>query len=428
MKIKYHLLIITMLILSQISIAQTLNFDDYFTSGSLRIDLLLTGNHTYKAATIHQLKKEPHYGGGTSAQLIFPNLGNYRIVIKDELSKKMIFSKGFSPIFSEWQATEEAKNKYKSFENTLTVPFPKHNIILEVQSRERDGSFSNLLTEAINPNQFDIIKETPSFYPSTKIYGHKSPQNAVDIAILAEGYTTEEMPKFKKDAQRFIDYTMSVEPFKSNRNHFNVYIIESPSQESGTDIPGENIYKNTILNSHFYTFGEPRYLTALSSFKISDIAANVPYDQIFVIVNTPRYGGGGFYNVINLVSADNYLSEKVFVHEFGHGFAGLGDEYYNNSGGTTDLYNLKVEPWEPNLTTLVDFGKKWKHKVNKNIPIPTPRTELYKNSIGVFEGGGYTPKGIYSPVQDCRMKSNTPENFCPVCTDALLETILFYTR
>ncbi|MDY3451888.1 M64 family metallopeptidase [Riemerella anatipestifer] len=149
---------------------------------------------------------------------------------------------------------------------------------------------------------------------------------------------------------------------------------------------------------------------------------------MFVIVNTPRYGGGGFYNVINLVSADNYLSEKVFVHEFGHGFAGLGDEYYNNSGGTTDLYNLKIEPWEPNLTTLVDFGKKWKHKVNKNTPIPTPRTELYKNSIGVFEGGGYTPKGIYSPVQDCRMKSNTPENFCPVCTDALLETILFYTK
>lgn len=408
--------------------AQKLDFDTYFEEGSLRIDFLLHGTHDSQNISIYQLKKEPYFGGGTSAQLIFPDLGNYRLQIKDKMNGTLIFSKGFSPIFQEWQSTEEAKNNIGTFENTMQIPFPKKEIIVQIEHRDRNGVFQTIIKKEIAPSHYSIIKEKNTPYPMVKIYENGNPKRKIDLAIIAEGYTEKEMPKFIADAKRLVDYMFTIPPFDRYQKLFNVYAIQSPSLESGTDISGEGIYKNTILNSKFYTFGVPRYLTTFSNFKLADIASNVPYDQVYVLVNTPNYGGGGFYNVMNLVSADDALSDKVFVHEFGHGFVGLADEYYNASMGGEELYNLKVEPWEKNITTLVDFNKKWKGKIKKNTPIPTPRTAKYENQIGVFEGGGYTAKGIYSPVQDCRMKSNTPDGFCPVCSDAIDETIQFYTQ
>jgi IgA peptidase. Metallo peptidase. MEROPS family M64 len=161
---------------------------------------------------------------------------------------------------------------------------------------------------------------------------------------------------------------------------------------------------------------------------IHDQAASVPYDQLYVLVNSTRYGGGGFYNFLNLTTVDHALSPKVFIHEFGHGFAGLGDEYYNSEVAYENYYNLEVEPWEPNLTTLVNFASKWKDLVDKSTPMPTPRTADYTGKVGVFEGGGYMTKGIYSPAEDCRMKSNAPQDFCPVCQRAIRETILLNTK
>lgn len=420
--------ILSLGLLSNFYAQETINFDDYFTDGSLRIDMLLNGSHQQQEVSIYQLKKEPFYGAGSSAQLIYPNYGNYRLQVKDAQSGKLIFSKGFSPIFSEWQGTPEAKERKRSFENTLQIPYPKKEVLVDVQHRTKNGTFETLLEQKISPEDYHIIKETPYHYPTKRIYGNKPSSKAVDIAVLADGYTKEEMAKFEKDTRKFIDYMFTIPPFSKHREDFNVYLVRTPSQESGTDIPGENVYKNTILNSKFYTFDTPRYLTTLSMFKLADLAANVPYDQLFVIVNTDRYGGGGFYNVINLVSADDALSDKVFVHEFGHGFVGLGDEYYDANGGAEGLYNFNIEPWEPNLTTMVDFKTKWQSMIKKNTPIPTPRISTYENTVGVFEGGGYSPKDIYSPVMDCRMKSNRPDGFCPVCSDAIEKTIQFYTK
>ncbi|EKB57832.1 M64 family metallopeptidase [Bergeyella zoohelcum] len=421
------LLIFTIYLLSTVFFsAQKISYDDFFEKESLRIDFLLYGMHNHQNAVIHQLKKEPYFGGGTSGQLIFPAYGTYHFLAKDKASRQLIFSKGFSPIFQEWQATDEAKHITKSFENSIQMPFPKREIIIEIQKRNIQGLFETILQHAVNPSDMSIVKEQTKKYPVHPILNNGNPKNKVDIAIIAEGYTLEEMPKFMEDAQRLINYFFTIPPFTKYKNDFNIYAIQSPSQESGTDIPGENTYKNTLLDSKFYTFGEPRYLTTFSNFKIADVAANVPYDQVYILVNTERYGGGGFYNVMNIVSSRHVLSDKVFVHELGHGMVGLADEYYDASMGGSDYYHLSVEPWEPNITSLVNFEQKWKKKIKKNVPIPTPRIDQYKNEVGVFEGGGYTAKGIYSPVQDCRMKSNVPDGFCPVCTDAIDKTIEFY--
>jgi hypothetical protein len=248
------------------------------------------------------------------------------------------------------------------------------------------------------------------------------------LVILAEGYTANEIQKFADDSKRVTSYLFDEEPFKSGKEHFNVKAVFMPSAESGTDIPGERIYKNTAFNATFYTFDVPRYLTTSDMKTIYDVAATVPYDQIYILVNTERYGGGGFYNFLTICSADNELTREVFVHEFGHGFAGLGDEYYTSSVAYENYYNLEIEPWEPNLTPLIDFDKKWKNMISPSVPVPTPREARYSNTIGVFEGGGYMNKGIYSPYTDCRMKSNTAKCFCPVCTNAIKKTIEYYTK
>ena len=267
-------------------------------------------------------------------------------------------------------------------------------------------------------------------YPIRPILQNGSPQKKVDIAVIPEGYTQEQMDKFVADVKRLFDYLFATPPYNKHKKDFNIQAILAPSQESGTDMEGSpTTYKNTLLDSHFYSFGMDRYLTCPSLFKAADVAAAVPYDQLFVVVNTKEYGGGAFYNVINLNVSDNKYAEKTFVHEFGHGFVGLADEYYSEGEeGMADRYNLKVEPWEANITTLVNFQSKWKDLVEKQTPIPTPRTEQYKNKVGAFEGGGYLFKGMYSPMEDCRMKSIQSNEFCPVCSRAIERMIQFYTE
>ena len=204
--------------------------------------------------------------------------------------------------------------------------------------------------------------------------------------------------------------------------------VLTPSAESGTDIPGEGIYKNTAFNSTFYTFDIDRYLTTSDMKSIYDAAASVPWDHLYILVNSEKYGGGGFYNFLSVCTSDNYLTKEVFVHEFGHGFAGLGDEYYSSAVAYEEFYNLEIEPWEPNLTTLVDFGEKWRDMLKNSTPVPTPRETKYKKTVGVFEGGGYLDKGMYSPYIDCRMKSNNAGEFCPVCIRAIKQAIDFHCK
>ncbi|MCL3780875.1 peptidase [Prolixibacteraceae bacterium JC049] len=403
------------------------DFNTFFKDKTLRIDFHLRGTHDTTQASIAQLKEEKYWGGSVH-HTIFPDYGTYRVQLFDAKSKQLIFSKGFNPLFKEWQTTNEAKEMSKIYYHTIQVPYPKAKVTVKIEERNWEGKFQTVLEQNIDPKSYFIINEKPKPYKVVELLKNGEHHSKIDLAILAEGYTAEEMDEFKADAQRMIDYMFTIPPFDRFKNRFNVYAILCESEESGTDVPGKHIYKNTILNSSFYTFDSPRYLTTSDMKAVADVAAVVPYDQVYVLVNSATYGGGGFYNYLNLTSADHALSEKVFVHEFGHGFVGLADEYYTSSTSYNDFYNLKVEPWEPNITTLVNFESKWKNMIDATTPIPTPRNGKYVDQVGVFEGGGYSAKGIYSPVQDCRMKSNEPEGFCPVCQKAIEATIKLLTE
>lgn len=402
------------------------NFSNYFHKKSLRFDFLLGGNSKEIRVYPQQMKQEPHWAGSLT-QLIAPfNFGTYRFRVYDAKAGSLLYSKGLSTLFQEWQTTAEAKITDRTFYQAAIFPFPKNKVRFTIDARQWNGNFKTIFETEIDPENYFIVKEEPQYFESVVIEQNGTPQENVDLVILAEGYTHNEMNKFIDDARRVTGYLLEEEPFKSNKNKFNVTALLTPSADSGTDIPGENVYKNTRFNSTFYTFDIDRYLTTSDMKSIYDAAASVPYDHIYILVNSDRYGGGGFYNFLSVCTSDNLLTKEVFVHEFGHGFAGLGDEYYISSVAYEDFYNLEIEPWEPNLTTLVEFDKKWKAMIEPSTPVPTPREAKYTETVGVFEGGGYTAKGIYSPVMDCRMKSNAAKKFCPVCTDAIRRVIDFH--
>lgn len=405
------------------SLAAQDKYDDYFTGGALRFDYLLAGTHDSQRVIEVQQKREPLWGGVNHLQTDDQVLGNYQFSIRDQASKKVIYRQGFSPIFQEWQSTEEAKKMERAFYQVLRFPFPRKSVEIEIDCRNRDGLFQSIYKTVVNPANYFVSQESPQTSEVAMILNSGEPSHKVDIAILAEGYRAGEMGKFVKDAGRLVDSLFAGEPFASQREKFNIYALKTPSLESGTDIPGRHIYVNTLYNSSFYTFDVARYLTTTDLKSVFDQAAAVPYDYVIVLVNSSEYGGGGFCNNVCVCTADHALAAKVFVHEFGHEFAGLADEYYTSEVAYEDYYNLKVEPWEPNLTTLVNFKSKWSDMITPGTPIPTPRNEANEKKIGVFEGGGYMAKGIYSPMQDCRMKSNKPNSFCPVCQKAILKAI-----
>ncbi|WP_163707482.1 M64 family metallopeptidase [Mangrovibacterium lignilyticum] len=402
------------------------SFQKYFEPRTLRVDFTLAGDADNTELFFEQMKKQGPWAGSRTNLVDEKNYGNFRCQLIDEKGGDVIFSRGFSSLFQEWQTTPEAKKIKRSYYQVMLMPYPKKKVKLVVERRTWEGGYEELLQTEIDPDDYFIVEEEAPDYPVETILENGKPENKVDLVFVPEGYTKSEMDKFQKDIKRLTDYLFSMPPYDQHKGDFNFYAVLVPSAESGTDIPGDGIYKNTVFNSNFYTFDSERYLTTRDLKSIHDAAAGATYDQVYVLVNSEKYGGGGFYNYLNLTTVDNERSPQVFVHEFGHGFAGLADEYYSSQVSYEEFYNLKVEPWEPNITTLVDFDAKWKDMIDEGTPQPTPRTAKYDQKVGLFEGGGYTAKGIYSPVVDCRMKTNEAVGFCPVCSKAIEETIRSY--
>ena len=404
------------------------SFDKYFIPASLRFDYILAGNSDSAFIFFQRLKKEPYWGGPRTQLIDSFNFGDYMLKVKDVATGKLIYSHGYSDLFREWQATQEAKKLRKAFTETVIMPFPRKPVTIEIFKRKRDQRLYSLFKYIVDPADIQINLDTLTGFTTEKIIDSGDPSEKVDIVFIPEGYTAGDMDKFKRDAKRFAGYLLSWSPFKENADKFNFWTVYAPSLDKGTDLPGQHIWNRTLVNSNFYTFGTERYLTSQDVYTIRDVAAHVPYDQICILVNTEKYGGGGIYNFYDLCTSDNVSSEFVFCHEFGHAFAGLADEYVDPGLQTASMYSLKAEPWEPNITTLVHFDRKWKGMLLKGTPVPTPKSLNNENTLGVFEGAGYLEKGIYRPAMDCSMRSVKNNFFCPVCQQAIRNKILSFTR
>ena len=400
------------------------DFETYFEHKSLRIDFALNGNAGEQKAALQQLREEPVWGGPVKNLIDSFDYGGYYIKMYDIQANKLLYSRGFSTLFEEWQTTDQAKKETQSWTNSISVPYPKSSVILELFARERsDNQFYSLWKMEVDPKSIFIDRSPLKNLKTEKLQYKGNPSEKVDMVFLAEGYTAAETDKFDADARRFMEALFQNSPFDKHRDDFNIWAVHLISEESGTDKSKEGIFLNTALNSGFYTFGLAHYLTTPDMKSIRDAVWNVPCDAIFILVNSKNYGGGGMYNFYAIGTADNAQTMYVFTHELGHSFTGLGDEYFQSEVTYNDFYNLKIEPWEPNLTTLVNFDAKWKDMLPVGTPIPTPVAGSFSDKTGVFEGGGYVSKGIYRPMNHCKMRDNAP--FCPVCERAIVRMIDF---
>jgi len=405
--------------------AQT-DFKAYFEPKSLRIDFALSGNSKVQHAALQKLREEPIWSGPVK-NLIDPfEYGGYYIKVYDLQTEKLLYSRGFNTLFEEWRTTDQATKETQSWTNSISVPYPKKPVKLELLARERsDNLFYPIWKMEVDPKSIFIDRSPLKNLKTEKLQYKGNTAEKVDLVFLPEGYKKTEMEKFNTDAVRFMEALFQTSPYTGHRDDFNVWMVFLPSEQSGTDKSGEGIYLNTALNSGFYTFGIERYLTTPDMKSIRDAVWNVPCDAIFILVNSETYGGGGMYNFYAIGTADNEHTIRVFVHELGHSFAGLGDEYFQSEVAYNDFYNLSVEPWEPNITTLVNFNAKWKDMLPADTPIPTLVEGNYSSKLGVFEGGGYMSKGIFRPVNHCKMRDLAP--FCPVCERAIVKMIDFLT-
>ena len=424
---KKHILFLLCLIAVSSTRAQV--FADHFADKTLRVDYIFNGNASGQAICLNGLSALPTWAGRKHHLAELPLQGNGQIVMRNAASGKTIYTTSFSSLFQEWLETDEARNVTKGFENTFLLPYPLQPVEIEITLLDPRRNVRASMKHIVHPNDVLIEQKGNSHITPHKYLLHNdSPEKCIDVAILAEGYTLQEMQTFYEDADIACKSIFDHEPFKSMKKRFNVVAVASPSTDSGVSVPRLNEWKHTAFGSHFSTFYSDRYLTTSRVKAIHDALAGIPYEHIIILANTEEYGGGGIYNSYTLTTAHHPMFRPVVVHEFGHSFGGLADEYFYDNDVMTDTYPLDIEPWEQNISTQVDFAAKWKDMLSENTPVPTPAEVSENYPIGVYEGGGYSAKGIFRPAENCRMRTNEYPAFCPVCQRALRRIIEFYTE
>ncbi|MBR3976929.1 MAG: peptidase M64 [Bacteroidaceae bacterium] len=397
------------------------NYSEFFTGKTMRFDFHHAGNSTSEYYYFDRVLREGEWAG-SQVSLINPfDYGEQHFRIIDQATGKIIYKNNYCTLFNEWQTTPEATSTNRSFPEGVIFPEPKNDFTIEFfarnkKSKEWEKKYSqNIDTEDYN------IKEGKRPYSSADIHIGGDIAHSLDIVLLPDGFTEEEKEKFMGACNMWRDALFAYAPFTQNKHRINIRAVWAASEESGISKPGMNEWHNTLLDCRFYTFNSERYQMTEQFQKVRDVASCAPYECIYILTNTDKYGGGGIYNFYGLGSAGKTgRTGEVYVHEFGHSLMGLGDEYIEIGNTVSALYPEGVEPWEANLTRFVDFNGKWEKSISKETPIPTEIKEGTTEKdwkIGAYEGGGYLEKGVFRGWPECMMKALT--DFCPVCQDAI---------
>ncbi len=468
--------------------AKAPSFADVFKDRTLRIDCTFSGDAKSETVTVDRLVEEGPWAGPLAVSIDPFNNGHYELRVYDVPSNALVYSRGFDCILNEYATTAPAlAGKTRAFRVALTVPMPSHPVVLVIEARDRQNILHPIKVQLIDPSRDKIEKARRA--PGDRIFRLVSsgdPHGRVDLVLLAEGYTESERAKFRSDAERAVTWLFGVEPYRSHRKDFNVYGVFRPSPQSGVSEPTRHVVKRTALGASFDALGMPRYLLAEDGWRLRAVADQAPCDDVVVLVNTDRYGGGGIYNDTCIFAADNERSRMLFLHEFGHAFAGLADEYIDPETVYSDTYPKGVEPLEPNITAYLDPPElKWKGLLSPGIALPTDwgedeilplwqkaaegRTAFRKDlaeassqglskdrieametrhrkaqadlqkrvdavlarhgsvvgKVGLFEGAGYAAKGLYRPSMYCLMGLSPTDEYCPVCRRAIRRMIDF---
>src|ERR1700693_3102426 len=442
---------------------------------TMRVDYYHTGNALEERFSLDRVVVEPLEWPGNPARVLDDtDLGKYFFQVAGVGSGRILYSRGFASVFGEWETTAEAKEKRRTFHESLRFPRPEALLRIALKKRDAKNVFLEIWTAVVDPkDMFGDDGKPPSPGPLLTIEKHGEPADKVDFLILGDGYTAGESDKFEKDARRLTEILFSVSPFKERRSDFNVWGLCPPSEESGVSRPSTGVHRRSRVGATYDAFGSERYILTFENRSLRDVASFAPYEFVEVLTNSRTYGGGGIFNLYSTVAADSLWSPYVFVHEFGHQFAGLADEYYTSDVAYGPAPPERVEPWEPNVTALRDSKKiKWKDVVSPGMPIPTPwnkeaweahsrevqkkrqqiraegrpeedmdalfldqkkeesrmlAAEKHAGEVGAFEGAMYEAKRYYRPQLDCVMFSRDDVPFCAVCRRAIDRIIDLYT-
>jgi IgA Peptidase M64/Peptidase M64 N-terminus len=440
------------------------------TPRTLRLDYFHTASASEERFAFDGLVLEGPWPGNPRHPIDDTNLGRYLFEVTDRATNRVVYSRGFASICGEWETTDEAKKEFRTFHESLRFPEPGGPVQVVVKKRDAAGLFREAWSVAVDPSDPLVDRTGP---PATKpwaVVENGPPAEKVDLLLLGDGYTAAEMAKWHADAKRLVDILFSASPFKERRSDFNVWALDTPSEESGVARPSTGVSRRSALRATYDAFGSERYVLAFDNKRVREVAAAAPYDAVEIVVNGRTYGGGGIFNLYATVASDNAFTPYVFVHEFGHHIAGLADEYYTSDvayGSTAE----RPEPWELNVTANAQ-APKWKDLVTPGAPLPTPwakeafeaaqkeiqarrkkiraekrpeeemealfREEQAKvdallaqgphaTSVGAFEGAMYEAKGYYRAQANCIMFTRHQE-FCRACRRAIERVIDLMTR
>ena len=396
-------------------------YEDYFTDKTMRFDFHHSGNSNSEMYHFDRVIREGAWAG-SKVSLINPfNYGEQMFRIIDSATGNVIYKNNYCTLFNEWQTTPEAVVANRSFPESVIFPEPKANYTIEFYARNKVSKiWEKKYEQKVNVKSYDIVPGKMP-YESCDIHIGGDIAHSLDIVLLPDGFTETEKEKFINACQMWCDALFKYKPFTQNRHRINIRAVWAASKEQGIDKPGIGKWVDTQLDTRFYTFNSERYQMTEAFQKVRDMASCAPYESIFILTNTDKYGGGGIYNFYGLGSAGNtgYTGE-VYVHEFGHSLMGLGDEYIEKGNTVSALYPEGKEPWEANLTRFVNFEGKWEKQIAEGTPIPTTVAEGTTEKdwvIGAYEGGGYLEKGVFRGWPECMMKALT--EFCPICQEAI---------
>ena len=441
-------------------------------TASMRLDYFHTGDAREEHYALDTVVREGAWPGPPDRRVDDSNLGRYLVEVRDDKSGQTVYSRGFASIFGEWEATPEARERTRGFHESVRFPEPPAPVTVTIKKRDARGAFQASWSVRVDPADPAVDRRAPPAIPVWAVVKSGEPVDKVDLLLLGDGYTAAEMEKWHRDAKRLADTLFAASPFREHRAQFNVWAADTPSEDSGVSRPSDGIYRRSALGTTYDAFGSERYVLNFDNKRWRRIAAAAPYEFIEIVVNDRKYGGGGIHNLYATVAADNAFTPYVFVHEFGHHFAGLADEYYTSPVAYQAAAAEHPEPWEPNATADPRAAK-WGDLLSAGVPLPTPwpkeefeaaqrdiqarrlkirqekrpeaemealfheerarMTRLLGSApltgkVGAFEGALYEAKGYYRPQTDCIMFTRDEVGFCAVCRRAIERVIALYAR
>lgn len=450
-------------------------FDRHFTGRTMRVDYFHTGKADARVVTLDRVVDDGPWAGSRTRLQDDTNLGGFRVEVVDRATNLVIYARGFGSIYGEWETTPDAKTEWRTFHDSLRIPWPKAPVQVRIARRAPDQSFREIWSTVVDPESRFVNRAPPTPVGTlTAIADHGALEHHVDLLFVAEGYTAAQGAEAVADARRLIAALFREEPYKSRERDFNVRVLHLPSAVPGVHRPQAAEPRRTPVSAEYNIFDSERYLLTLDNRALREAAASAPYDALVLLVNETQYGGGGVFNAHATVAARNEFADYLFVHEFAHHFAALADEYYTSDVAYETGLTDRPEPWEPNVTALKSAGAlKWRDLVEATTPLPTPwnkdafdaRAAEYQASrralrarnapeaelsalfreqqaweqaffaklphtgrVGAYEGAGYETKGLYRPEQDCLMFSRNPVGFCRVCRRAIDRVIDLHVR